>query len=295
MKAPSPGLARHLRIIHFLLPAVVLLTLAACHSFYNGRQGQSSSVTDFLFPKAVQLEEERLPHLNLPIRAGIAFVPPPTSHGHGGHPPATSQVELSDAVAAAFRDLPFVESISVIPPSYMRRQGSFDNLDQIRRMLGIDVIVLLGYDQVQVFDSSFASLAVWTIAGAFIIPSERTGTYTLMEAVVYDISTRSLLFRAAGSSEREDRLSTAVGQDRRVRVEGERGFTEATEDLISNLQASLTHFETRVRERPDDFVVTRRPGYRGSGSGGALVLFLGAVLALWLPYRWMRTIPSSQM
>lgn len=256
------------RFLLLALPALGLtLLLGGCLAMMDERRFQSSSVAEFLYPNSVHLEEPRLPHLHLPLRVGISFVP---RQSRGTPFPGAGQAALADSVAEAFRGLHFVDDITVIPPTYLRSQGSFANLDQIRRFFQVDVIILLGYDQMQVMDSSLASIAVWTIAGAFIVPSERTGTHTLMEAVVFDIASRSLLFRAAGTNVIDDTWSTAVGQERRLRQDAEHSFHAAAEDLVYNLRLSLTDFERRVRERPDDFVVTRRPGYTGAGSFGGI-------------------------
>lgn len=267
--------------LRFLTIILAVTLISGCMSLYDHRRSQSSSVADFLFPKTTELnEKERLPRLELPLRVGIAFVPP-SRHARNALS-ALEQEGLAQKVAAAFEALEFVDSITVIPSNYLRREGSFDNLDQVRRMFKIDAIVLLGYDQFQTIDSTIASIAVWTIAGAYIIPSERSGTHTLMEATVYDISTRSLLFRAPGTSEIDGRFSTAVAQERRLRQDSDEGFRKATDDLITNLDDALKRFQIRVKEKPDDFEIVHRPGYSGAGNLNWSGLLLGTLLLLYL-------------
>lgn len=262
---------------HALLLLSILAIFAGCISLYETRRGQSSNVADFLFPDKIELnEQERLPRLELPLRVGVAFVPPARNIRQPMS--AREQEDLAQRVADEFEALDFVDSITVIPGTYLRQGGSFDNLDQIRRMFGVDAIALLGYDQFQTMDSTFASVAVWTIVGAYIIPSERTGTHTLMEAVIYDIPTRSLLFRAPGTSEIEGRLSTAVSQERRIREDSEEGFRLATESLITNLEDALDRFQKRVKERPDDYVVVHRPGYSGVSNLGWSGFLMATIL-----------------
>ena len=43
-------------------------------------------------------------------------------------------------------------------------------------MFGIDVIVLLSYDQVQFRDEGLLSLTYWTVVGAYTIPGEKNDT-----------------------------------------------------------------------------------------------------------------------
>ncbi|MCC5806427.1 MAG: rhombotarget lipoprotein [Opitutales bacterium] len=256
-----------------------ILLLAGCMSLYESRRSQSSSVAEYLFPGEIELaERERLPRLELPLRAGVAFVP--DDRPHRATLPPEEREALARSVAEAFEGLPFVDSITVVPTNYLRPGGSFGNLDQIRRMFGVDIIVLLGYDQMQVIESTTASLAVWTIVGAYIVPSERSGTHTLMEAVVYEIPSRSLLFRAPGTNTTGSRYSTAQGQERRLRVDSVSGFNGATESLIDNLHVSLADFEQRVRDRPDDYEIVRRPGYSGGAGLPLAGIAAGALLLL---------------
>ena len=137
-----------------------------------------------------------IPTLRLPLRVGLAFVPPSTSRGLT----ELQKTELLREVAAKFRALPFVESIEVVPTTYLRPGGGFENLDQLRSLLGVDVIALIAYDQAQLTSGTAWSLSYWTIVGAYVVPGEKNDTATLMEAVVYDIASRKLLFRAPGTS-----------------------------------------------------------------------------------------------
>ena len=52
-------------------------------------------------------------------------------------------------MAAKFHGLPYVKSIDLIPTTYLRPNGGFENLDQVKSMFGVDVIALVAYDQIQ--------------------------------------------------------------------------------------------------------------------------------------------------
>ncbi|MBI5688665.1 MAG: rhombotarget lipoprotein [Verrucomicrobia bacterium] len=275
-----------------LLGAGLALSLAGCATWGPGsrKSEKSSSVVDFLYPKQAEpLITPGVPVLRLPLRVGIAFVPPPAG-GRGGY----GGVEFSEAqksdllnrVAAEFRANEFIQSIDVIPTTYLRPGGGFENLDQVRALLGLDVVVLLAFDQVQFTDQNKLSLAYWTIVGAYLFRGNKNDTHTLLEAVVYDIASRKLLFRAPGASN-ISASSTVVEVRDRLRRDSAVGFNEANKDLIKNLQAELAAFKERVKNAPPEAQVARiehRPGYKG---GGALGPGFAGALALLGLVRWL--------
>lgn len=261
-----------------IVPLVVLLVAASsCAGLVEGRKThRASSVVDFLYPeKANVIETPAIPHLKLPMNVGIAFVPPASNRYAKYDLDADQQIALMERVAADFRRHEFIGNIEFIPSAYLRPGGSFDNLDQIRTMYGVDVMALLSYDQVQYTDEGLLSLTYWTIIGAYIVPGEKNDTSTMVDAAVYDIASRKMLFRAPGLSQVKG-SATFVNQSEELRADSRQGFTLAADDLVANLTAELDRFQVRVKERPAEYHVTRKPDFTGGGSFGAgfAILFL---------------------
>lgn len=251
---------------------------AGCAWLGGPRSGQhSSSVVAYLYPKeANPLPPTAIPVLNLPLRVGIAFVPTP-SNGYGPNEMSEMQkTALLENIAKEFKAYPFVESIQVVPAAYLRPEGSFTNLDQIRRMLGIDVIALVAYDQVQFTNENLLSLSYWTIVGAYLFHGNKNDTQTLMEAAVYDIPSQHLLFRAPGVSQVKG-SSTAIDVPNRLRTDSATSFDVATQQLIANLKTELEAFRERVKKAPGEVQIVNKPGYTG---GGALGYGFGVIVAL---------------
>lgn len=268
----------------------VALLLAGCGSFWNGprKTDRSTSVVNFLYPgQDNPLPPTDVPVLRLPLRVGIAFVPP----GGGGRgnwtPPSgiseTQKAALMERVAKEFRGRDYIGSIELIPSTYLRANGGFPNLDQLANMMGVEVIVLLAYDQMQFTDDNFLSLAYWTIVGAYVVHGNKNDTHTMMEAAVYDIRSRHLLFRAPGVSQLSEN-TTLIGLNDRLRAASAKGFDVATDDLIKNLAAQLEVFRERVKRTPGEVKIEHRPGYTGGGELGAW--FAGALALLALGYRF---------
>src|SRR5439155_258207 len=118
----------------------------------------------------------------------------------------------------------------------------------------------------------------WTIVGAYIVRGQKNDTHTMLDTVVYDIPSRKMLFRAPGLSEIKG-SATLVNQSEQLRTDSEAGVSQATADMIKNLDAQLLAFREKVKERPEEYRVVRTEGYRGSGMvDGLMLALLGALL-----------------
>jgi len=277
----------------FLKNSVLGVTLLFCVSVLAGgcaglvegkKSRETSSVVDFLYPnKSDVTEKPAIPELTLPINVGIAFVPATGGRFSDNRLDTNQKLALMESVADDFRKYEFIKNIELIPTEYLRSGGSFDNLDQIRTMYGIDIITLLSYDQVQYTDEGFVSLTYWTIVGAYVFKGEKNDTGTLIDATVYDIASRKMLFRAPGTSQVKGK-ATFVNQSEELREDSQEGFGIATDDLVVNLRAELDRFKKRIKERPDEVKVVRSTGYTGGGligNGFTLLFLLLAGTAAW--------------
>lgn len=249
-----------------------ILGVAGCLS--NGqRSGQGTSVMQFLYPKQHDhIEQVASPVLSLPLRVGIAFAPAGSAN-QGGYWMADTQLteakkqQLMKQVAEQFRGLPYVAAIELIPSAYLRPEGGFANLDQVKSMFNVDVIALVAYDQVQFTGESMFSLAYWTIVGSYVVKGERNDTQTLMETVVFDVASRRMLFRAPGTSQVKA-TATPINQSEALRKDSGTGFDLATVEMIANLKTELAAFRERLKQAPEDIKVVHKPGYTGAGSFG---------------------------
>lgn len=269
------------RTLRGLATAAPLLLAAACAS---APRRHATSVVDYLYPNRSDLREQpSIPVLKLPLRVGIAFVPSADRSARTtteGIPEADRQRLLRD-VSDGFKAQPFVKSIEVIPSAYLTPQGGFANLDQLQSMFDADVVALVSYDQVQFNDQKRLSLTYLTVVGAYLVNGEKNDTRTLMDAVVYDIRSRKLLFRAPGTSTVKGTASP-VNLEEALRKDSQKGFELAATDLKANLSTQLEQFKQRVRESPAEFTV-ERTGTTGGGTGaGAVDGYLLAAISVLL-------------
>ena len=112
------------------------------------------------------------------------------------------------------------------------------------------MIALLSYDQVQFTRDDALSITYWTLVGAYVVPGEKNDTHTLIDAAVFDIPSRKLLFRAPGTSMVKGRAAP-INLEAKLARDSARGFDAAGEDMIANLDVALADFQVRVKERPE--------------------------------------------
>jgi rhombotail lipoprotein len=256
------------------------LALCSCAALLGGQRQthNSASVVDFLYPDAKEAPnlQESVTTLRPPVRVGIAFVPGGKWREAGI--PAEEQTRLLDQVRASFTQYPYIGKIETIPADYLRVRGGFDNLDQVARLFNVDVVALISYDQVQFNDANALSMLYWTIVGAYVIQGDRYDVQTLVDAAVFDVASRKLLFRAPGTSQIKGNASM-VGFNEESRQAQADGYRKAVAQLIPNLQTSLGDFEQRIKQDVA-IKVENRPGYKGGADLGGFSLLLMAFAAL---------------
>jgi rhombotail lipoprotein len=265
-----------------ILAVLSSIFLTSCAS----QQSRSkSSVVDYLYPKAEDIViEPSIPTLNVPLNVGVAFVPAGRSSSNGMNFWTSSQHEsnalseirkreLLATIAAHFKQHKIINKIEVIPSAYLKPGGSFTNLDQIKTMYGVDVVALVSYDQTQFTDENFLSFSYWTIVGAYIVSGEKNDTSTLVDTVVYDIKSRKMLFRAPGTSQVKG-SATPINLSKKLRLDSDKGFQIAFDEMIINLDKELGTFRQRLKDNPKEAKVVYRKGYGGGSIQFGFLLLL---------------------
>jgi len=263
--------------------AATMLTLGACTSFWQGtagttRQGVSSSLVEYLYPagETPPPYEDNVPSLALPLRVGVAFVPPSSHSDIPGVGEAT-RIELLNEVRQHFIDLDYISDIQVIPDTYMQGSRGFTGLEQVARLYQLDIIALVSYDQVVASDDTKSSILYWTIIGAYFIEGSKNDVQTFVDTAVFDITSRRLLFRAPGI-DTSTRRSTLVESNEELREERVESFDRAMADMTVNLQSELERFETKLRDDPTVAQVDHSG--MGGGGGGAFSMMMLLTLLL---------------
>jgi rhombotail lipoprotein len=258
-----------------------VLALCGCASWIEPHsRSQRGTVVEYLYPQgeAPQLKPAT-PQLRLPLRVGIAFVP----GNRGDDLNEAERDALLKRVKSAFANRPDISAIELIPTAYLRAGGGFENLQQAARMFNVEVMALLSYDQVQFNDSNSLSLLYWTIVGAYLVNGDQYDVDTLVDASVFDVASRQLLFRAPGTSKIKG-SSPMVKFSEASRAARSEGFRQAVDNLIPHLEQQLEGFKVRVKEEKIAQIV-EKPGYKLRGGGGGEV-GLGGLALIGLAAAW---------
>ncbi|MCW8879991.1 MAG: rhombotarget lipoprotein [Kangiellaceae bacterium] len=270
-----------MRRISTLLLILATLTLSGCLT--QGRHGVSSNLVNYLYPDGERPAhaQDQVPHLRLPLRVGIAFIPETVSD-YRFSLSETEKHNLLQKVSQQFEGRPYIQSIDIIPELYLRQGKGFQTISQIAALHDLDVMALVSYDNVSITEENTLALTYWTIVGAFIFPGEKTQSQTFVDTAVFDIKTKKLLFRAPGSAT-ADGLHNAIGQIGKKRKIRMKTFEQAVEKMTVNLDAQLSGFRERVKKQ-EVATVSYRKGY--SGGGGSYSW--GGIILLWLLIRFTR-------
>jgi rhombotail lipoprotein len=248
-----------IRLIGVLFVALCV-ALAGCASMEKStRQRQVASVLTFLFPgaEAPPPPSDKVAVLNVPFRIGVAFVPDQADAAF--RLSEADRLKLAGQVRDAFARYPFIREIEAVPSLYLEPGGGFANLDRIASLLRLDVIALISYDQVQHAGASGWSFLYWTGIGAYVIEGDKYDVLTAVETAVFDVRSRRLLMRAAGTSTLKG-SATMVGFSEAARAARTRSFDEAIKQMVGNLHGEVRAFRERAPKDPMVKLVLP-PGY----------------------------------
>ncbi len=283
------------RILWLNLGVLTVLAALAISCDTMGRNGthRANSLYNYLYSgQSEHADTDTIPVLSLPLRVGIAFVPISSPKGPGGYAfsdentfSENQKMDLMKQISDQFKGYPFVKSIDLIPTAYLTPNGGFANLEQIKNIYGVDVMVLLSYDQVQFTDQGVLSLSYWTIVGAYVVKGDKNDTQTMLDGAVYDIASHKLLFRAPGLSTVKA-SATPINLSEKLRADSQEGFKEAATNLVAAMKVQLDEFPQRVKEAPTEYKIVTKPGYTGGSAFGETEAML--VCGMGACYLWTR-------
>jgi rhombotail lipoprotein len=234
----------------------------------------SSSLVAFLYPNGqVPPPENSVPQLHVPLRVGLAFLPP--RNGAGG-PDAAQKERLLERVRAHFSERRFVSEIVIIPDYYLSNERGFAGLEAVERLYAVDLLALVSYDQMMNSDVNDWSLGYLTIVGMYVLKGNRYDVSTLVDLAVVDPATRSLVLRAGGVDTRHGN-ATLISEQREARAGSVAGFSAAADQMIGHFDGALTEFEAQVRAGRAKVHIVHRDG---SGGGAFTWPWLAVLVPL---------------
>jgi len=255
-------------LLSLSLTSCGVLNEAFCAPNCHTQAHNSSSLVDFLYPKGqMPPAQNTIPQLHVPLRVGLAFLPP-TGYNPNATLDAAQRAQLLDRITARFKDKPFVAQIVTIPDYYLASNRGFSGLEAVQRLYTIDVMALVSYDQVTHQDDNKLSLGYITIVGAYVLKGTGHDVSTLVDLAVVDPQTKSLILRAGGTNTVHG-SSTLIDSASDTRNASAASFNAATDDMIGHFDVALTQFQEDVKAGKANVQVVNRNG-GGGGGGGAM-------------------------
>ena len=197
--------------------------------------------------------------IEFPLRLGIAFVPADPTQSRGELPPTDQlgplgpgqEQALHQQVAASFAQKPWAREVKTIPSIYLAKGGGFEDLDKVARTFQVDVIALVSVDQVQFSNPKWYAWTYWTLVGAYMVKGDKNDTTTVVDAAIYHVPSRTLLFRAGGVGTAKG-SSTWSSREASFREQSRESLSLAMTHLSASLDTAVLGFrqdlQTGVRK-----------------------------------------------
>ena len=242
-----------------------LMCLPNCQA----HQRNASSLVAFLYPTGqMPPPQTQIPRLPVPLRVGLAFLPPSGGEELQGLDEAHKEA-LLERIRQRFASRRFIADIVIIPDYYLTGRRGYDGLQGVQHLYGLDLMALVSYDQVTHLDDNEWTWTYLTIVGAYVVRGSRHEVSTLVDLAVVDPATRSLVIRAGGTDTRNG-TATFIQSERRTRAADSAGYDAAADQMIEQFDAALTKFEADVRSGKAAVQVVSKNVPGQSGGGGAL-------------------------
>lgn len=226
-----------------IILTICLFLCSGCASYNNNLRTvqRQSNLASFLFSgNTPQAPAQKAP-LHLPAKVGVAFVPgDPAS----SNIPETTKKEVIEAVRSQLaKHTKYVAGAQAIPSIYLTPRGGVQNLEQVAQQFGVDVIVILGANQFQKHErNSLAALLDVTIIGQYLIPGNTVDTATVLEAAVYHVPSRAMIFRTDGANQKKSH-ATQYGSSQTAQNDAASSILGASKKLVVSIGEALVGFE----------------------------------------------------
>ena len=133
-------------------------------------------------------------------------------------------------------------SFKIIPALYLAKGGGFEDLSQVARSFGVDVVALVSVDQVQFSSPRWYAWTYWTLVGAYVVKGDKNDTTTLVDAAVYHVPSHTFLFRAGGVGTVKG-SSTWSNREEAFRQQSRESLALAMANLSGSLDQGIIGFK----------------------------------------------------
>ncbi|MDO9177965.1 MAG: rhombotarget lipoprotein [Agitococcus sp.] len=224
-------------ITRLLITVLIALSIQGCNSL--GPRGSSSrDLANVLAPVKDSLVVKEKKPLVFPTTVAILMVPGTNSNMV---PNSTLRLAAEQLKKKLLKNEKYINGVSIISDGDIREKIS---LDTIHDLYGVDIIVVLSYQQDQRrTQNSFASMLDIAIAPAFMLPSVKVTTSTVIDGKIIHIPSNAIIFRSSGVDERAIQLTRVSSDGSKSNEESIKGFTAAVDEFGENVGKKLKNLD----------------------------------------------------
>ena len=223
---------------YLLLSFLLIFTiggLSGCAQFIS-RSSSSQPLNTLLEKTKDSRQTDDKKPLRFPASVAVIFVP----SKNNDIPETALRLAGKQLKHQLLANPKYIRSVTLISADDLRAKVS---LDQIRTMYDADIAVILSYKQDQTSQQSGpGGLIDATLVGAFIVPSVKTETSTIVDGMIVHIASNALIFRETGS-DNSSTLSTSYGVTSTMADQSIKGVLAATDDFGNAVTKTLTKFD----------------------------------------------------
>ncbi len=217
---------------------------------------ERSTLADFLSNGQASPASDARVDLELPIRIGLAFLPP-AGNVSEAVPTAEQRTATLMGARAAMMSLPYVSEVCIVPDYYLEpgAAGGFEKLRELSRRFDLDLLAVLSSDQASYETRNLHSLGLITVIGAGLWEGDVDEAVTVIELAIVEPESPTVIMRVASAAASASGDTTSLLDDWRSNKHARRvSFDEARKalnlDLPQNLGGLLTRIQPATGERP---------------------------------------------
>lgn len=224
-------------LIKFILLGLVGINLQGCGSL-NPRSASSKELANILIPVKDSLVSSEKKPLIFPTTIAILMVP---GNYNGMIPDSTLRLAAEELKKELLKNDKYINGISIISSGDIREKIS---LSTIRNLYGADIVVVISYQQDQRrTQNSLASFMNIAIAPAFLIPSVKVTTSTIIDGKIIHIPSNAIIFRSSGTDERSTYLTPVSSNQGKANDESISGFVSSLNKFGENVGIKLAQLD----------------------------------------------------
>ena len=156
-------------------------------------------------------------------------------------PSSTLRLAAEELKKELLKNDAYINGVSIISADDTRGKMS---LKTIRDLYGTDIVIVLSYEQDQrrTQDGFFTFMDI-AIVPAFIVPSVKVTTSTVVDGKIIHIPSNAIIFRSGGTDERSTFLARVSSEGSKVNEESISGFASAINKFGENVGKKLAQLD----------------------------------------------------